>query len=119
MLRFPTWSGYLNSLIETYLEPRYPRNRDLEINLEIAIESLIWSKVKKRNRTGFGEMSEEEEEVLVGVRKENKLFVKRQLVYCIAGCWEQWQNERRRILTGEYEIGGCSCTRCAETVRVM
>lgn len=114
-IRFPTWSGYLNSLIATYLEPSHPRNRYLESNLRIAIASLIWSKIKKKDRSGIGQMSEAEEEVLVAVNKENQLFVKRQLVFCIAGCWEQWRNERRRVLTGEYEIRGCSCTRCAET----
>lgn len=119
MLRFPTWSGYINSLVATYLEPRHPRNRYLDSNLEIAIAELIWSKVKKKDRIELGEMSQAEEQVLVGVWKENKPFVRRQLVYCIAGCWEQWRGDRRRILTGEYEIGGCSCTRCAETVRVM
>lgn len=77
MLRFPTWSAYLDSLIATYLEPRHARNRVLEWNLRIDIHALIWSKLKKKDRSGVGKMSEAEEEVLRAVRKENQLFVKR------------------------------------------
>lgn len=119
MLRFPTWSAYLDSLIATYLEPRHGRNRVLESNLRIDIMALIWSRLKKKDRSGVGKMSEAEEVVLCAVRKENQLFVKWQLVFCIIGCWEQWRNERRRILTGKYEVSGCSCKRCAETERVL
>ncbi|KAL0634214.1 hypothetical protein Q9L58_006890 [Maublancomyces gigas] len=119
MLRFPTWCAYLDSLITTYLEPRHGRNWRLEGSLRINIAALVWSKVRKKDRTGFGQMSEAEEEVLLSVSKENQPFVKRVLVVCIEGCWEQWRNERRRILTGEYEVRGCSCRRCAETERFL
>lgn len=119
ILRFPTWSGYLDSLIATYLEPRHPRNRCLESELRTAMASLMWAKLKKTDRSGFGKLAEAEELVLVSVRKENQLFVKGQLVFCIAGCGEQWRNERRRILTGEYEVRGYLCTRCAETESVI
>lgn len=119
MLRFPTWSAYLDSLIATYLEPRHARNWAMEWNLRIDIQALIWARLKKKDRSGVGNMSEAEEDLLREVRKENQLFVKRQLVFCISGCWEQWRNERRRVLTGEYELGGCSCKRCAETEYVL
>lgn len=119
LLRYPTLFAYLDSLIATYLEPKHGRHRWWEFSLRADIESLVWSSLKKQDCSGIGKMSEAEERVLLGVRKENQLFVKRKLVFCIDGCWEQWQKERRMVLSERYEVGGCSCRRCAETEMIL
>lgn len=58
-----------------------------------------------------------EEVVLLAVRKGDQLFVKRQLVFCMGGCSEQWRNEWRMVVTAEPEVSRCTCKRCAETER--
>lgn len=66
----------------------------------------------------MGKISEAGEAVMWKVRKGNRLFVKRVLVCCKEGSWLQLQKERRMLLSGQYEVRGCSCGRCEETERV-
>lgn len=82
MLRFPTLFAYLDTLITTYLEPRYGRHIWLEACLLVGMSSLIWSPLKREDRTGMGMISDAAEQVLRGVKKENQLFLRRKIVFC-------------------------------------
>lgn len=116
MLLYPTLPAYLDSLIATYLEPRHGRHEWLETNLGVDIAYLAYSRLKKKDQTGHGMISEAEEQVILGVRRENQPFLRRMIVRCIQGGWPQYQKERRMILSNLYSVGGCSCQRCTETV---
>lgn len=84
-------------------------------SLSVDIEELLECGVPKKDRSGIGRISEAGEAVLGGVRRENRLFLKRTLVRCREGSWLEWQKERRMVLSGQYEVRGCSCGRCTET----
>lgn len=81
----------------------------------VDIAELLECGLAKKECSGLRRLSDAGEAMISGVRPENRLFLRRMLVRCGEGSWLDLQKERRMVLSGQYEVRGCSCGRCAET----